>query len=198
MPKQKKYDSIEVVWTKIVIYTVILAVCFVFVILAPKQVFQDRLSFRLAASMAITTEDNLILYDYKVFATEEIFQRRLAEEIAATKEGFFERNEIVAVMIYGESETLEVREDYLFLTSPDTPELNIEYYLVKSLSVNDIELPCRSFIMLFNDLSTLVNNIYIALFTVFFVLIMAPLSIKIARNVGLLKQFRASQTNDSI
>ena len=64
--------------------------------------------------------------------------------------------------------------------------LNIEYYRVKDLEFNDINIPCRTFIMLFTDISNLVNNIYFALYLVFFIILFPPISIKVLRNILLL------------
>ena len=137
-----------------------------FIIVAPKKIFQENLPFQLATSMAITSEDNFILFDYKVYSNEERFNTGLITDFQETKQSFTDRSEIVAVKIYGETAFIEVREDYIFITSPDTPELNIEYYLVQSMMFDDIKIPCRTFIMLFTDISTLVNNIYVVVLTV--------------------------------
>lgn len=195
-----KPDFIEVMWAKIIVYSLIIVISLSFIIVAPKKIFQENLPFQLATSMAITSEDNFILFDYKVYSNEERFNTGLITDFQETKQSFTDRSEIVAVKIYGDSAFIEVREDYIFITSPDTPELNIEYYLVQSMMFDDIKIPCRTFIMLFTDISTLVNNIYVVVLTVVSLLVIAPISFKLTRFIVEIKRLNKvnQTTNDHL
>ena len=190
MSLKDKDDNITVLLAKIIANSSIIFLCLLFVILAPKVVFSKDLPYTLATSMAITSDENMLLYDYKVYSTDERFNNGLIQDIEKVKSSFRDRNEVVAVKIYGTTSTLEVKEDYIFMTSPDTPELNIEYYLVKDMSFSGTNIPCRTFIMLFKDISTLINTVYLAIFLIVSISIIAPTSIKLIRNILLFNKVK--------
>jgi hypothetical protein len=140
---------------------------------APKVVFDAYLPYRLATSMAIIEEENLLLYDYKVYSNEIRFENGLIEDLALQKARFIERNEIMLVKIPGDAR-IEFFDDYVLVQSPEVPELNIEYYLVQNISVGDISLPGRTLIMLFQDVIKVINNTYFTLLTILFFLLFVP------------------------
>jgi hypothetical protein len=183
MAKMKIDDDIQVVWVKTIIYGLIIILLITMVSLAPKQVFSDDLGYKLATSMSITQDDNLLLYDYQVYGTEERFNEGLIEDINDVKADFKERNEVLAIKIYGEKETIVFHDDYLYMTDPDTPELNIEYYLVKDMEFNEMNVPSRTFIMLFDDIARLVNNVYLGVLMIVFLSIFIPFVIKETRYI---------------
>ena len=183
MKIDQKKDVIEVYWTKLMMYVLILLTIVVLFIVVPKSVFDQFAPFRLANSMAMLTEENFMLYDYEVYSTEEAFQKGLVDDVAVKLDEFRERNEIVAVRIYGESERIIVEEDYILILSPDAYDLNIEYYLVINIYVADVSLPVRTFIMLFKDISILVNNIYRAVLIILTLSFFTPISINLTRTV---------------
>jgi hypothetical protein len=185
-----KRDDIVVIWTKIILYGVFLIVCATIFIFAPKKIIDDDFAFTIATSLAITDESNLLLYDYKVYATEERFINGLQTDVIETINAFHERNEIVAIKIRGEINKIEVKEDYIMIVDLDTPELNIEYYLVKDMRFDDINIPCRTFIMLVKELETTVNHIYLSIFGLILLLIMIPVTIKLTQNIVLLNIFK--------
>jgi hypothetical protein len=183
MSLKYKEDNVAVLLAKIITQSVIIILCLLFILLAPKTVFSKDLPFRLATSMAIVSDENLLLYDYKVYSNEDRFNNGLINDLKIVKDKFSGRNEIMAVKIYGETSTLDVRVDYIFITSPDIPELNIEYHLVKDMSFNGINIPNRTFVMLFKDISVIVNTIYLAIFLIVSISFIAPTSIKLTRNI---------------
>jgi len=183
MALKKIEEDIEIIWVKTIIYGLAILVLLVLVALAPKQVFSNDLGYRLATSMSIAEDENLLLYDYQVYGTEERFNQGLIEDVSEVKNDFKDRNEILAIKIYGEKETIVYYDDYLYMTDPDTPELNIEYYLVKDMEFNDMNVPSRTFIMLFDDIARLVNNVYLGLFIIIAFSIFTPLTVKLTRRV---------------
>ena len=183
MKIDQKKDVIEVYWTKLTMYGLILLTIVVLFIVVPKNVFDQFAPFRLANSMAMLNEENFMLYDYEVYSTEESFQKGLVDDVAVKLDEFRERNEIVAVRIYGEFEQIIVEEDYILILSPDAYDLNIEYYLVINIYVADVSLPVRTFVMLFKDISTLVNNIYRAVLIILTLSFFTPISINLTRTV---------------
>jgi hypothetical protein len=183
MAKKKIDDDIQVVWVKTIIYGLIILLLITMVFIAPKQVFSDDLGYKLATSMSITQDENLLLYDYQVYGAEERFNEGLIEDVNDVKADFKERNEVLAIKIYGEKETIVFRDDYFYMTDPDTPELNIEYYLVKDMEFNDMNVPSRTFIMLFDDIARLVNNVYLGILMIVFLSIFIPFVIKETRYI---------------
>jgi hypothetical protein len=142
-------------------------------IFTPKVVFEPDLPYRVATSMAITDEDNLLLYDYKVYSTDTRFENGLVEDLAIQKAKFLERNEIMLVKIPGDPK-VEFFDDYVLVQSQEVPELNIEYYLVQNISIADISVPARTLVMLFQDVIALVNNVYFIFLGILFFLLFIP------------------------
>ncbi|MGD9909431.1 MAG: hypothetical protein AB7U79_02360 [Candidatus Izemoplasmatales bacterium] len=199
MKKSKTEETvIEVLWVKLVSYSIFTLVLVFLLIFVPKQVFEDNMAYTMASSMAIPDSSNLLLYDYDVYATEARFTEGLIVDVNTVKAEFMERSEILAVMICGDEYKVEYKEDYLFIVNPDTPELNIEYYLAKDLSVNNMNVSCRTFIMLFEDISTLVNTVYIGVLTLFFGLTFIPFVVKLTRLIIGLKMKNKSQIEEII
>ena len=194
MALKVKDDLVEVLWVKSIVYGLVILLLIVFVILAPKKVFKEETPITVAVSMAITSDDSLLLYDYEVYSTEERFNTGLIDDVNSVKLDFQERNEIVAVKIYGESNEVEIRNDYVFITSPDTPELNIEYYLVQYMEIDGINIPCRTFVSLFKDISKIVNTIYIAIVLIVSMSIFVPTTIKFTRSmVNLIIKYKSTK-----
>lgn len=184
MKENKNSETIkEVSIIKIILYSIFLLVLLALLILVPKKIFEDNLSFNIATSMVITDESNLLLYDYDVYATEARFNQGLIDDVDLVKSDFKSRSEILVVKIYGEEESIEIKDDYVFIVSPNTPELNIEYYLAKDMSFNNITFSCRTFIKLFDDISNLVNTIYIGVLTIFFGLTIVPVTVSLTKNI---------------
>lgn len=193
--KTNNEEPLQVIWVKSIIYSIVFIMIIVFMIITPKKVFSDDLSFKLAASMAITHESNLLLYDYQVYGSEQRFTDGLEDDLDDVMNDFKERNELLAVKINGNSNSIEVREDYIYIVSTETPEMNIEYYLVKDMSFNDITIPVRTFIMLFNDISVVINNVYRSIFWVFSIIIFIPVTIKLTRNIFHLTEYYKKRKN---
>ncbi|XMB73212.1 hypothetical protein RJI07_04685 [Mycoplasmatota bacterium WC30] len=183
MAINNKDELLEVLYVKATLYALITILFLTLMIVAPKKVFTEDTPFRLATSMAITDDDNLLLYDYQVYGTEERFNDGLIYDVEEIKIAFQERNEIFLIKIYGIENTTELVDGVILITDPDIPELNIEYHLIKDMEVNNINIQCKTFIMAFNDVSILVNSIYLAIYFVFFVIILTPTIIKLSRSI---------------
>lgn len=198
MMKAKYEEELtEVLWVKTIIYSVIILILISILLFTPKKVFDEDMPFQLATSMAITSDDNLLLYDYDVYGTIERFNEGLIVDVEETKLAFKERNEILVVKVPGDIERTEVKDDYIYITSKDVPELNIEYYLVKDMTVNGISIQCRTFIMLFQDISQLTNSIYFALYFVFIISVFTPTATKLTRCIiVILKRKRLVANHD--
>lgn len=180
----KQNQSLEILWVKLVLQLISLTALFIMIIILPKTVFDTQTAFRLATSMAVINEDSLLLYDYEVYATEARFNQALIEDFDKVQDSFKERSEIVAIQIYGDIYRINLREDYIFITNPEVPELNIEYYLVRNLEFDGITFPIRTFVILFEDIASLINTIYIVVFIVVSLAVFSRLTIKSVINVS--------------
>jgi len=176
-------DPSAVIWTKLGVSILILLTCVTSFFFIPLRVFDSNTPHILATSLAITSEDNMLLYDYKVYSTQARFEMGLVEDVNKVVSTFKERNEVLAVAIFGETQFYETRDDYLLIQSPDVPELNIEYRLVKNLAILETSLPCRTFIMLLQDIIKVINTIYLITLIMCAFLVIAPASIKISKYV---------------
>jgi hypothetical protein len=189
MSSKEDSKRLTLLWVKSMLYGLILVVILTLFITAPKKVFNESLSYRLATSMSIVESDNLLLYDYDVYATEERFNQGLIDDVDDVKADFKERFEVLAVQVYGYEAKVELRDDYIYITHPDTIELNIEYYLVKDLEFNDMSISNRTFIMLFNDISQLANHIYLAIIIIIALSFFTPFVFKFTRAVIDLRRY---------
>jgi len=183
MKRKENNFPTEILYVKLITLIISLIALIITVILLPKTVFEAQMPFQLATSMAVVDENSLLSYDYQVYATEERFSKGLVEDFENVLDNFKSRSEIVAIQINGDSYKVEFRDDYIFISNPEVPELNIDYYVVRNLEFDGITLPIRTFIILFEDISTLVNTIYIVIFLITSITLFSKLSIKAAINV---------------
>jgi hypothetical protein len=169
---------IEVITIKLITLLISLITLIIMVIVLPKTVFDGKTSFRLATSMAVIDDRSLLFYDYQVYATESRFNQALVEDFEKVLDDFKSRSEIVALQIYGDNYRVDFLEDYVLIINPEVPELNIEYYVVRNLEFDGIIIPTRTFIILFEDIASLVNTIYITMFVITSLSIFTRLMIK--------------------
>lgn len=188
MTNSKEREFKEVLWTKIILYTIIISISFVLIVLLPKKVFDKSTPYEIATSIAIIESNNLLLYDYEVYSTDERFQLGLIDDVAIVVDEFKTRNELLVVKINDSTSNVEIKEDHLIITDPSIPHLNIEYHLVRDVNISEIRIPARTFISLANDIITLINNLYLILFFLLFVTILTPISVKLSKVIVDLKR----------
>ena len=193
--KINKNDSKELLILKAVISSIIILFCIFFFIFAPKRIFEKNDSFEFATSMVLLNDENFLLYDYEVYSNLSRFEQGLIDDIAEVNQAFKERSELMAVKVYGEEDSIEIRSDYVYIVSTETPELNIEYYIIRDLRVADVSMPCRTFIMLFDDLSTLVNNIYLVVLLIITLAFLFPSTIRLTKLVIWIKDQKKTVNN---
>ncbi|MDY0294684.1 MAG: hypothetical protein RBQ71_02640 [Acholeplasmataceae bacterium] len=181
-------EDFPIILTKVILLGVLILTCLVLFIFAPKQIISNDFPFVVATSLAISDESNLLLYDYEVYATSDRFEQGLIDDVTETKATFRERNEIMAIKVYGLSNRIEYKEDYIVIYNQDTPELNIEYYLIKDMIFDEMSFPCRTFIVLINDLKPVVNHIYIGVVLFITLAILAPATIKFIKYMTILER----------
>lgn len=100
---------------------------------------------------ADTNEDNLILLKYKVYATDEKFEKALDVDVRKEVDYYKEKQEILLVKIYGKEENVYRKPDYVLQTDANCYQLNIEYYLVKNMTIFGNNIPCYTFINYVSD-----------------------------------------------
>lgn len=181
-------EDFPIILTKVILLGVLILTCLVLFIFAPKKIISNDFPFVVATSLAISEETNLLLYDYEVYATYDRFEQGLIDDVSETKATFRERNEIMAIKVYGLSNRIEYKKDYIVIYNQDTPELNIEYYLIKDMMFDEMSFPCRTFIVLINDLKPVVNHIYIGVVLFITLAILAPATIKFIKYTTILER----------
>lgn len=185
-------EDIPVLVTKVILFGLIIITCLILFIVAPKRIISNDFPFMIATSLAITDESNMLLFDYKVYATEERFNEGMLNDVEKMKLAFRERSEIMAIKIYGENESIQIKDDYVFIVDQDTPELNIEYYLIKDMMFDEMSFPVRTFIILVNDLKPVINHIYLAFISLATLLILTPTTVKFVNSSIQLKKLMVS------
>lgn len=185
-------EDIPVLVTKVILFGLIIITCLILFIVAPKRIISNDFPFMIATSLAITDESNMLLFDYKVYATEERFNEGMLYDVEKMKLAFRERSEIMAIKIYGENESIQIKDDYVFIVDQDTPELNIEYYLIKDMMFDEMSFPVRTFIILVNDLKPVINHIYLAFISLATLLILTPTTVKFVNSSIQLKKLMVS------
>lgn len=182
MKKSKKQiDFIEILKIKLAASIILIAIAFSTLFVVPTHVFSEDIASDLAMSLAVRSEENMILYSYKVYSTQERFEKGLTEDVADVLKVFKERNEVLAVVIYGQPLSITVDEEFIFVTSPDVPQLNIEYRLVKDLKIENTTLTIRTFIGFLKELFYLINTIFYTLYLMILYLITILALIKTVR-----------------
>jgi hypothetical protein len=153
-------------------------------LVAPKQIYSSDQAYSLGANMALTDDNHLVFLDYKVYGSEERFEEGLVNDVATRLASFKTRHEILLIKIHGAA-ALTAKDDYWVKAAPETPELNIEYYIATTLVVENTELPCRSFIMLVDDTFSLINGVYMGVLVLTFLLVETIAGIKLVRDITL-------------
>lgn len=192
MKTKEENPRIEMLWVKLITRLISLITLLIMAIVLPKTVFNAQTPFRIANSMAVVDENSLLFYDYQVYATEARFNQGLVEDFEEVINSFKSRSEIVAIQVNGDQYSLEYRDDYIFITNPEVPDLNLEYYLVRNLEFDGISLPIRTFIILFNDIASLVNTIYIVTFIIVSLSIFSRLVVKSTTTILEIKKYQST------
>lgn len=182
--------------TKIVCYSLFVLLVIIGLILVPKELMNYDEVYSFATSAADINENTLVMYDYKVYGTENRFNQGLDSDVLSQLSTFKERGEILLVKIYGEDENLVYKEDYWLQTSGDVVELNIEYYIVPNIRIQNNSLPSRSILLLVKDVLVKIDVIYTLLIILFSLLILCPSTIGIIRAVIDLTKLKKEKTEE--
>ncbi len=189
-----KQESIELLWVRTILYSVVLLLTTVLFIVSPKHIFSKDFPMVIACSLAVIENENLLLYDYKVYASEERYKKALDSDIRDVRDAFLQRGEILIVRTRGPEETLENRNTYFLMTSPNVPELNVEYYLIQHVKFNHMILPARTLVLTLEDIVNLANNIYFMLLILITCCILIPFSLKVTQNALRIKEQKHVKT----
>lgn len=182
--------------TKIVCYSLFVMLVIIGLILVPKELMNYDEVYSFATSAADMNENTLVMYDYKVYGTENRFNQGLDSDVLSQLSIFKERGEILLVKIYGENESLVYKEDYWLQTSSNVVELNIEYYIVPNIRIQNNSLPSRSILLLVKNVLVKIDVIYTLLIILFSLLIFCPSTIGIIRAVINLTKLKKEKTEE--
>jgi hypothetical protein len=186
---KNRIDFLEILKIKLAASIILITIVFSTLFVVPTHVFSEDIASDLAMSLAVRTEENMILYSYKVYSTQERFENGLKEDVGDVLKVFKERNEVLAVAINGQSLSITVDEEFIFVTSPDVPQLNIEYRLVKDLKIENTTLTIRTFIGFLKELFFLINTIFYTLYIIIFFLITILALVKTVRFYLMIKNY---------
>lgn len=121
---------------------------FIFFILV-FQITSKGYIYNFTSGFAKTNENNLILYDYEVYANETKFEKaknRISEVVDRLKE----KGETVLVRLPSKKNGITRNGDYVIKYDNTAIELNIEYYVVKNMKIFGYDIPCKTFISIFD------------------------------------------------
>lgn len=171
---KRKYSKVVYLITSFILISIL--------IWSPKQILEYQDGIEIAYSLSSVNSENLLFYDYKVYPTKERFEKGLIYDVDQKLQEFKNRNEFMVIKIYSSNNNIYLENEYLIIESNDIPELNIEYYLLRDLEIQQISLPIRTFLVLFEDISKIINSIYLG-FLMLFAFITIPTSI--LKTIGL-------------
>lgn len=156
---KRKYSKVVYLITSVILISIL--------VWSPKQILEYQDGIEIAYSLSNVNSENLLFYDYKVYPTQDRFEKGLNEDVLKQLNEFKDRNEFMVIKINGTVDKTYLNDEYLIIESDEVPELNIEYYLLRDLEIQQIRLPNRTFLVLFEDISNIINAIYLGLFILF-------------------------------
>ena len=166
MKKDIKKIKIENKFSRLVYFVTTISL-FLILVFSPKQILEYEDGIEIAYSLSSLNDENILFYDYKVYSTQDRFEKGLNEDVLKQLKEFKDRNEFMVIKINGTTDKTYLNDEYLIIENDEVPELNIEYYLLRDLEIQQIRLPNRTFLVLFEDISNIINTIYLGLFILF-------------------------------
>jgi hypothetical protein len=178
---------------KLTIVSVTLLTTMVTFLAIPKTIFSSNAHYEMTTPMAILDQSNLLLYKYKVYSDETRFNTGLMIDLEAERLQFASRNELMVVKIPGEFK-IEFQSDYILMVEPEIPELNIEYYLVKNIQIDETSIPARTAILLLRNVFQTINTIYLTTILIVFFLLFVPQTIQTFKILFSINHLRTSKS----
>ncbi len=129
--------------------------------------FSERqLSYMVLTRFISLEDENVVLYDYYVYATDRRFAEGLEKDVNKAVVDLQKRGEGIVVKIKGDSKVVK-HDNYILVYNERVPEMNIEIYIAKNVEFSFASLPFRTLENLFEDiLSILIIFIYLVLFEI--------------------------------
>ena len=198
MKKEKtNKDNLSSLIAKVSAYASLILVAIIGFIIVPKEVINNNQLYTFSVGISSPSMDNAVLYDYKVFGSEKRFEEALIVEVNEKVEEFKVSEDVLMVRIYGVEHTETFKNDYWLVTDPETPELNIEYYVLSNLTFTTMSLPCHTFINLAKQIVSKVNIIYLVIIILVALGIITPFSIGVARAIPKIVKLNKENNNES-
>ena len=150
--------------------------------IGPKELITKDQTYTFVASVA-DVENSSILLDYQVFGSQKRFEEALNTNPTEKLEELKGNGEVLMVKVYGESYVKEFKNGYWYVEDPNAIELNIEYYIVKNLSVANTSLPVHTLYELINDILVKVNKVGTTVVSLVSFVVCLPFAISISKQV---------------
>ncbi|MBQ9276483.1 MAG: hypothetical protein IJ226_02710 [Clostridia bacterium] len=90
-----------------------------------------------------TDNENTVLYDYYVYATDRRFNEGLKKDIVKAVDDLQQRNEGIVVKVKGADKVIN-KNNFIIVYSEEIPDKNIEIYIAKNLEFTFASLPFRT------------------------------------------------------
>ena len=178
-----KIEDKPIIIAKLVIYAVLIVLIIIMYVLLPKELIKYDDIYEFATATANVNEEEIVLYDYKVYSTNSRYEAGLENDVLEVLNKFKERGEALAIRVRGETKKIEYKDSYWIIYDPDAIELNIEYYIIPNFKVGNNVLPIRSAVGLVNNLTKKITIIYLCVFTIIFASCLVPPTIGVTKRV---------------
>ena len=149
----------------------------------PKCLLSREELYSISVSMANVVDDELVLYDYKVYGTSSRFELGIEEDVSEVFAKFKEHDEALAVRIHGDNKNVEYNGLYWIITDPETIELNIEYYIIPNLKFGNNILPIRTIVGAGTNIMNKINTVYLCLIISIYAISIVPPSIGVIKRI---------------
>lgn len=177
MAKRPIESSKPLEWVRVSLFFLGCVLSVLGVVFAPKELLSEPALYTSAVSMADTTNDSLVLFDYKVYGTQRRMDADMPVQIADKLAQFKVNDDVLVVKVQGTELKTEVFDEYVLVHDPETIELNIEFYAAKNVKAMGSSLPTRTFIKLARDLLKKATVIYLCLVVLIAFALFLPCSI---------------------
>lgn len=178
-----KDGHIVLIWAQLVSRLLFLLMFILLFAFAPKKVFAKEFPYKLATSAVKLDDDNFMLFENYPAISEYSYNRDKEKTIHEIVLSFKEKNNIVAVRVYGANYKIEIKDDYIYIESPDVEALNIEAHYIYNIVLAGYAIPPKTLIILLKDLTKLINSIYLFIILVVFASLVLTFSYKLIKSI---------------
>ena len=180
---------------KIITLSILSAAGILGIIFVPKQIITEDFTFHVATTSAVINDTDIVLYKYKVYATQEILESKFEQDTASMVKEFRANNDVLLVMLKGSGQTTN-KTDYVVSYRDSVPDCNVEYYIVKNSKIVNSVIPCRTVITGIKDVGKKIDIVYLVVILFLEVLLQAIVIPKLVVNSVKYKKEKKEKTNE--